>query len=224
VYDPLTFRLTNCTTTRQGFPADQQTVQDLSYTYDPVGNITHIQDDAQDAIFFSNKLVAPSNDYTYDPIYRLTNASGREHLGQNGGGVFVPVPASYNDVPRVHLLQPGDGNAMGTYTEQYVYDAAGNFQQYVHTGADPANPGWTRSYTYNEPSLLEPAKTSNRLTSSTVSGAQPFVEAYAYNSHGNMIRMPQLQSMQSDFKDQLIATQRQAAGRARPPSGPTALS
>ena len=42
-YDPLTFRLVR--------PADRaraaSRLQDLSYTYDPVGNITHIEDDAQ---------------------------------------------------------------------------------------------------------------------------------------------------------------------------------
>ena len=82
-YDPLTFRLTNLTTTRLGFPASEQTVQDLAYTYDPVGNITHIQDDAdiQNVVFFRNRRVEPSNDYTYDAIYRLIQASGREQLG-----------------------------------------------------------------------------------------------------------------------------------------------
>ena len=40
-YDPQTFRLTSLTTTRPGsFAADQQTVQDLAYYYDPVGNVT----------------------------------------------------------------------------------------------------------------------------------------------------------------------------------------
>jgi hypothetical protein len=50
-------------------------VQNLHYTYDPVGNITHIQDDAQQTIYFRNKRVEPSNDYTYDAIYRLIQAS-----------------------------------------------------------------------------------------------------------------------------------------------------
>ena len=36
-YDPETFRLTRLTTTR---PGDTGALQDLSYTYDPVGNIT----------------------------------------------------------------------------------------------------------------------------------------------------------------------------------------
>jgi RHS repeat-associated protein len=211
-YDPLTFRLTNLTTIRPGAPAKQQIVQDLSYTYDPSGNITHIQDraDIQNVVFFRNRRVEPSNDYTYDAIYRLIQASGREQLGLSAGGPLPPTPNGYNDVPRINLSHPGDGNAMGTYTELYQYDAVGNFLKFIHQGANPANPGWTRSYTYNETSLLEPGKVSNRLTSTAVNGSQPLIEPYTYDLHGNMASMPQLQVMQWDFKDALLMTQRQA--------------
>ena len=102
-------------------------IQNLAYTYDPVGNITTIRDNAQQTIFFRNQRVEPSNDYTYDALYRLTQASGREHLGLGGNGAQLPPTAgSYNDAPRVGLASPNDGNAMGTYTERYQYDAAGN--------------------------------------------------------------------------------------------------
>ena len=203
-YDPLTFRLKNLKTTRPGAE-----YQNLHYTYDPVGNITHIRDDAQQTIYFRNKRVEPSASYTYDPIYRLIEATGREHLGQAGG---PPIPHSYDDVPRVGVLHPGDGLAMGTYTESYVYDAVGNFVSMRHRGNEPAHPGWKRTYNYSEASLLEPNKSSNRLTSSTVNTT---LEAFSvggdgYDFHGNMLRMPQLQIMTWDFKDQLQMTQRQA--------------
>lgn len=212
-YDPLTSRLTNIKTTRPGAPANQQIVQALSYTYDPAGNITHIQDDAdiQNEVFFRNQRVEPSSEFTYDASYRLTNAKGREQLGlDNGGQPLPPTVTSYNNVPRVGLLHPGDGKAMGTYSEQYLYDEVGNFLQLVHRGSDPANPGWTRSYTYNETSLLEAGKFSNRLTRSAVGGNQPLSEPYTYDLHGNMTGMPQLQAMRRDFKDQLNMTRRQA--------------
>jgi len=213
-YDPATFRLVRLTTTRQSFASAERVVQDLSYSYDSTGNITHIRDDAdiQNVVFFRNRRVEPSSDYTYDAIYRLIQASGREHLGQSGAGqILPPTPTFYNDFPRVGLLQPGDGNAMGTYSQQYQYDVGGNFVQFIHRGSDPANPGWTRAYTYNEVSLLEPGQTSNRLTRTTVNprGAQPQNENYSYDLHGNITRMPQLQVMDWDFKDQLKMTQRQ---------------
>jgi RHS repeat-associated protein len=211
-YDPETFRLEQITTTRPTFPANQQTVQDLAYSYDPIGNILHIQDDAdiQDVIFFRNVRVEPSADYTYDPIYRLIGASGRELLGLSGGTSLPPTATSYNDIPRAGLLQPGDGNAMGIYSEQYLYDPVGNFLQFIHQGTNPANPGWSRAYTYNEPSLLEPAKMSNRLSQSAISGSSSLVEKYTYDLAGSMTSMPQLQGMAWDFKEELIMTQRQA--------------
>jgi RHS repeat-associated protein len=212
-YDHLTFRMVSLTTTRPGAPGNQQIVQALTYTFDPIGNITHIQDDAdiQNVVFFLNRRVEPSADYTYDPIYRLIQAGGREQLGLNGGAPLPPAPTSYNDVPRIFLtpLQQ-DGNAVGIYNETYSYDPVGNFLSFVHQGSNPANPGWTRSYTYNEASLLETGKVSNRLSSTAVSGSQPLNEPYTYDLHGNMTSMPQLQALQWDFKNQLNMTRRQA--------------
>jgi hypothetical protein len=110
------------------------------------------------------------------------------------------------------LLRPSDGNAMGRYLERYVYDAVGNFLSMQHRGSDPVHPGWTRTYDYNETSQLEPGKRSNRLTITTIGAT---TETYStggdgYDAHGNMLRMPHLQVMQWDFKEQLQMTQRQA--------------
>jgi RHS repeat-associated protein len=188
-------------------------LQNLHYTYDPAGNITDIRDDAQQTIYFRNQRVEPSADYTYDAVYRLIESTGRQHLGQIGG---APIPHSYDDVPRVGWLHPGDGNAMGRYLERYVYDAVGNFLSMQHRGTDPANPGWSRAYTFGEPSSLEPGKQSNRLTSTTIGGTTETYSAAGdgYDAHGSMLRMPHLQVMQWDFRDQLQMTQRQAVNAA----------
>jgi RHS repeat-associated protein len=216
LYDTLTSQLRQLATTRQGVPADQAGVQDLSFTYDPSGNVTHVEDDADihGTIYFRNRRVEPSADFTYDPIFRLTRASGREHLATPGALPPASSATSYNDAARTRLLHPGDGNAMGTYTEQYAYDAAGNITQLIHRGSDAANPGWTRTYTYNETSLLEPASKGNRLTHTTVGNGTPFSEDYAHDAHGNMVAMPQLQAMVWDFRDRPIATTRQAVSAA----------
>src|SRR5262249_11757812 len=121
--------------------------------------ITRIQDDAQQAIYFRNKRVDPSNDYVYDALYRLIEAIGREHLGQAGS----PTSPDGFDGVQTRLPQPGDGNAMGLYLERYIYDTAGNFLAMQHRGTDPDSPGWTRNYAYQETSLIEPGKVSNRL-------------------------------------------------------------
>ncbi|HZR39087.1 MAG TPA: RHS repeat-associated core domain-containing protein, partial [Ktedonobacteraceae bacterium] len=184
-------------------------VQNLSYTYDPTGNITHIQDDAQQTIYFRNRSVEPSADYTYDATYRLIEASGREHLGQiaNGNGQ-VPIALTYNDRPRLGILQADDPNTLGRYLQHYVYDEVGNILQMLHSGTDPSQPGWTRAYTYNEASLLESGKFSNRLTGTQI-GNGPAEPSYTYDLHGNMLNMPHLPLMQWDYRDMVQATTQQ---------------
>jgi hypothetical protein len=218
-YDPLTFRLAGLVTTRPAsFAADQQTVQDLAYAYDPVGNITHIQDDAdtQDVIFFANQRVEPSADYTYDPLYRLISASGREHLGQTGGALNAPSQVTNDDSARMSLPQPGDGQAMGVYTESYSYDALGNILALAHqVGAN----GWTRRYAYAESSRINPAETGNRLSRTSLPGdaaAGPYSAAYAYNEHGSMIAMPHLPAMAWDEDERLRSTTRQVVNAGTP--------
>jgi len=208
-YDPVTFRLTHLQTLR-----GTDALQDLRYTYDSTGNITYIRDDAQQTIFFRNRRVEPSTEYTYDAVYRLIEATGREHLGQTGGIPNAPTaPGAFNTF-HTQLPHPGDGDAMGTHLERYVYDAVGNFLSMQHRGSDPAHPGWTRAYDYNELSLIEPAKQSNRLSDTTIGTAAP--EAYPYDTHGNITRMGHLSLMQWDYRNQLQATAQQVVNIGAP--------
>jgi RHS repeat-associated protein len=214
-YDPQTFRLANLTTSRPGsFGAGQQTVQDLFYYYDPAGNVTRISDDAdtQDVIFFRNQRVDPSAVYGYDAIYRLVSATGREHLGQTGGGLAAPQQVTSDDSFRTGLPQPGDGNAMGTYTETYSYDAAGN----ILTMAHQVGPGgWTRRYSYTEPSQIVATETGNRLSSTSLPGdpaGGPFSGTYTHDQDGNMTAMPHLASLTWDEDDRLRSTARSPGG------------
>lgn len=195
-------------------------LQNLHYTYDPVGNITHIRDNAQQTVYFRNRRVEPSNDYVYDALYRLIQADGREHLGQGvGGQLMAPTaPGGFND-SHTRLVHPGDGNAMGTYTERYVYDGVGNFLQMQHRSNDPAHAGWIRAYTYAETSLTEPGKQSNRLTSTRVgNGAAAVPETYLHDAHGNVLRLPHLggggvgPNMNWDYQDQLLQIDKGGGG------------
>ncbi|MFE2283309.1 SpvB/TcaC N-terminal domain-containing protein [Streptomyces sp. NPDC059443] len=196
-YDPLTSRLASLLSTRPGTE-----LQSLHYTYDPVGNIAYIRDDAQQALFFRNQCVDPHAEYMYDPLYRLTRATGREHLAQG-----IRVPHSPDDALRIRLPHPSDGLATGRYCETYEYDAVGNLQAMRHHDACPGAQSWARTYSYREPSLLQAGSFNNRLTS-TKTGTTP--EPYAYDPHGNMTSMPHLPLMQYDFDDQLRMTQRQS--------------
>lgn len=211
-HDPLTFRLAALTTTRpESFAADRRVTQELAYTYDPAGNVTRIRDsaDIQNVIFFNNRRVEPSADYTYDALYRLIRATGREHLGQNGGVLSAPQQVVHEDSFRAGLLHPGDGNAMGTYTESYTYDAAGNLLRMLHQVSSGA---WTRRYRYAEPSRIDPAETGNRLSATSLPGDPedgPYSGTYGHDAHGNMVRMPHLAEMVWDDRDRLRSTRRQ---------------
>ncbi|EMD29227.1 SpvB/TcaC N-terminal domain-containing protein [Amycolatopsis azurea] len=199
-YDPLTFRMTRLRTRRGA-----ERLQNLTYTFDPVGNVTGLRDDAQQTVFFRNRVVDPSASYTYDAVYRLISATGREHLGQT-------APDS-TDAPRAGLSHPGDGAAMAHYVQRYVYDAVGNILRMAHRAGDA---GWTRDYTYAEPSLLEPGHVSNRLSHTTSDGEVATPPAFGYDEQGNITAMPELPSMRWDPQDRLQATSRQALGNGTP--------
>jgi RHS repeat-associated protein len=236
-YDPLTFRLVHLLTKRNAiaFPNDCPQlpptgcpgcqIQNLHYTYDPVGNITYIRDDAQQTIFFRNKCVEPSAEYTYDAIYRLIEAMGREHEGQ----VTQPY-TTWDDKFRIGLAHQHDGRKMQNYSEVYTYDEVGNILRLDHDvllpNDRPNNGDWVRAYEYEEQSIIEIGKNkkSNRLSRTVVhpNSSRPILELYNYDSHGNMTRMPHLgrhldrdqPNMHWDFKDQLQKVDLDGGGTA----------
>jgi RHS repeat-associated protein len=218
-YDPQTFRLTNLVTNRPNtFATNEQNVQNLAYNYDPVGNVTRIRDtaDTQDVIYFNNQRVDPTGDYTYDPLYRLIRATGREHLGQNGGVPLAPQQVTNDDSFRTGPPQPGDGTAMGNYTETYIYDPVGNVLAMAHQVSSGA---WTRRYTYTEPSQITAAETGNRLSTTSLPGdpvSGRYTATYSYDAHGNMTRMPHLPALAWDEQDRMRSTTRQVVSSGTP--------
>ena len=188
-------------------------MQNLHYTYDPAGNITHIRDDAQQTIYFRNQRVEPSADYTYDAIYRLIEATGREHLGQVGGAADPALRTTTRRASAL-LVTPATATRWARYVERYVYDAVGNFLEMQHRGTDPAHPGWTRAYAYDEASLIEPGKHEQPPEPARPIGgnAETYsrVERTATTPTATCCACRTCRSMQWDFQDQLQMTQRQA--------------
>jgi RHS repeat-associated protein len=94
------------------------------------------------------------------------------------------------------------------------YDPVGNLLRLTHQAAVG---NWTRTYAYNENSLIEPARKSNRLSQTALpTNAGAPAEQYSYDAHGNFTQMPHLPMMQWDFKDQLSASSRQAVNAGQP--------
>lgn len=198
-YDPDTFQLVRLRSTRPkvdfaddcpqpavvGWPGCG--VQDHRITYDPAGNIVHLRDAAQQRIFFANRRVEPDTSYAYDASYQLVRANGREHLGQGDSA------ASAFDAGRVGvLLADGDGTAMGTYTERFSYDRAGNLTETAHASDSPGR-SWTRTHELAEASQLDD-ETGVRAHSNRLSGAAVAAQAetLSYDEHGNVVRMGHL--------------------------------
>jgi RHS repeat-associated protein len=200
-YDKETFRLTHLQTKR----ANDDPLQDLYYTYDPVGNITRIQDKNIPAVFFDNQKVEGISAYTYDPLYRLIEATGREHKAQ----LVFDGQDNWQDLP--FLKECTQGTAMNwrdnPYHQYYRYDEVGNIMQMKHQANLSTYEGnWTRDYEYEAD--------NNRLISTTVNG-----HTYDYThhpQHGYMTGMPHLQVMEWNFKDELkaVAQQRRTDGGA----------
>lgn len=94
----------------------RQRLQEMSYEYDPVGNILRLVDHTQVDSYFDNQRVAAESTYTYDSLYQLTSARGRETAGagQNPG------------LPELNIPSPIDPGRLLNYTEHYEYDAGGN--------------------------------------------------------------------------------------------------
>ncbi len=215
-YDPLTFRLTRLRTTRERREDavaarifhDASLVQDLRYTYDPVGNITRIDDAALRTVFHNGRRVAPAGEYVYDALYRLLSATGREHKAQSALS-FAPPGGNYRDFPFVGAAHPHDLDALRCYRERYEYDSVGNILRMSHR-AEAAD--WERSYDYEEPSLLQPDHFSNRLSrTATGHGPSTLVERYRYDVHGSITMMPHMPLMTWDFRDQFSASSREVA-------------
>lgn len=194
-YDQKTFRLINLLTKQPG-AADTDSIQNLNYIFDPAGNVTFTEDKAQQTYFFKNAVVKPESSFSYDALYQLISASGREHAG-TGSGQPVDSDLPYNPaIPHIN-----DAAAVREYTETYEYDDCGNIKLFDHKASGG---NWKRFYHYEYED--DPANLTNRLKKNSAPGdpeAGPYTAAYTYDTHGNMQSMPHLASLSWNFSDHL---------------------
>lgn len=210
-YDPQTFRLTRLLTLASPADPDAQAVQQLSYAYDPVGNITTARDEAQATRFFQNAVVEAGGEYEYDALYQLVRATGREHAG-----LAAEAQPTAQEVPFVpQLPHANNATAVRGYIETYQYDVLGNMLELRHA----AGPGgsFTRRYQYQY--QLDPASPSNRLAATTRATDAPgaFSDLYPTDQldpHGNLTSLPHLPGLVWNYLDQLAEADLGGGGRA----------
>ncbi len=171
-YEADTFRLSTLESTRSG---DSKVLQDLAFTYDPVGNIRAIENAADDTVFFDNVAVSPNQAFTYDGYYRLKTATGREKLSRG---------QPYNGDPASGTLRDAY-TAVALYEQRYAYDAVGNITEMRHLVGGSTD--WVRTYTYEEDGSGDPV--SNRLVDTTESVG---TVSYQHDDRGNVVFLPHL--------------------------------
>lgn len=133
-YEATTLRLINILS-QSGTAPSAKVWQNISYVYDPVGNITWISDSSIDVIFNKNQKVDPVLLYQYDSLYRLTQGQGRQHPGIAGNTYCNNIADGDFMQSKFSQTPINNAQAIEKYTENYFYDDAGNFIKKQHIAA-----------------------------------------------------------------------------------------
>ncbi|GIJ51366.1 hypothetical protein Val02_82520 [Virgisporangium aliadipatigenens] len=206
-YDPQTFRPVRTRTERFTAPAPATyrptgaPVQDIGYVHDLAGNVVAVRERTPgsgipgnpDALGVTDPVLraliaggdALDRRFGYDPIYRLVNATGREHQAPPPGG-------PWNDQPR-----GTDPTRAQAYSESYEYDTLGSLTRLAHRSAG----GFDRRYTLDGG--------SNRLNRLTVGGTG---YDYAYDPNGNLVAETTTRRFAWNHLDQLATFETRTPG------------
>ena len=203
LHDPSTFRLTRLRAEPASAPVGQVTwtgtrnpqnvLQDYGYDYDLAGNLLTLRDRTPGSglPLGADLARSPGPDaldrtFSYDPLYRLHDATGRE--------TALPPNPPWLDTPAgtdITKAQP--------YTETYDYDLADNLLTLRHA----SNTGYTRTCT--------PAPGSNRIETLTIYGGRL---AYTHDPAGNLTSEGDIRRFEWDHANRLATFRIQTGGQA----------
>ncbi|MBL8614694.1 MAG: RHS repeat-associated core domain-containing protein, partial [Deltaproteobacteria bacterium] len=160
--------------------ADSAILQDLQDSRDHLGNVIEIDDEAQQTRWFDNAQVSPERLYTYDPLYRLSSATGREKVGLAQAGV-LPFP--------VELLPHGGAanTVLRRTTQGDVDDAAGNLTETVHVAGGSVV--WRRRAQVAAGNNQVLASSAG-LTGDDIDDPTTWISLYSHDRGGNMLVLP----------------------------------
>ena len=152
-------------------------LQDLRYTYDPVGNVLSIEDAALPIRYFANQRIEPISHYWYDTLYRLIEATGWE------AGIVRHGPSS---------AAAADPAMSGNYRQTYRYDAGNNLLELTHVG--PQNHGHR---------LVAEARSNRCLP--VRDGIEPGEDDFrsGFDANGNLLSLQPGQALTWDLRNQL---------------------
>ncbi|PAA08751.1 RHS repeat-associated core domain-containing protein [Pseudomonas fragi] len=157
-------------------------LQDLAYTYDRVGNMTRVVDGAQPTTWASNSIIEASSVFTYDTLYQLVKATGRENARHSGGA----------NAPAAVLFDTTDTQLWRNYTRHYQYDAGANLVQMQHLPS--AGQGYTQRMSVSE--------TSNR--SQLAEPGSLLASGEGFDACGNQLALVRGQALEWNVRNQLL--------------------
>lgn len=183
-YDPQTLRLLRLRSGRYSQSAELRylftgvPMQECTYQFDLVGNILSIHDRTPGSGIINTLLGPDALDriFTYDGLYRLRSATGREC-------------DRLSNTPWIDTPHCQDLTQTRSYTEAYEYDFADNLQQLKHLSNGS---GFTRDFGI--------APGNNRLQNLTTGTV---VIDYEYDANGNMVREFTSRHFEWDYADRM---------------------
>lgn len=187
-YDIWTYAVTKIQTRKASKAGANDFLQNDHYTYDPVGNVLQKDDGTQAVQFHRQAKVTPSNQYTYDTLYRLIEAEGRQRVQE--------AAHCGNNIPQKHHAH--DLRAVETYLETFTYDHGGN----LLTLRRNANGNSAGSYS----NQLVVSNTSNRAVSSDLQTGLESEDVDRYfDEAGNQLETGTALELQWNYRNNIAA-------------------
>ncbi|MBK9949295.1 MAG: hypothetical protein IPP12_19230 [Nitrospira sp.] len=182
-------------TRRTTIASDGGLLRDLELSYDAVGNVLGITDAGQQIRYFRNAVVSPDRSLTYDALYRLRTATGRE--------AAVPTIAPGRFDPPIHPVpDENDRTAVRRYRDLYDYDLSGNLTQQEHQAGSEGS--WTTHY--------EIDTASDRIASLRARDGTAIPGFFLYDAAGNTTTMGGLRGMRWNEDEQLAQIDLEGGG------------
>jgi RHS repeat-associated protein len=164
----------------------EPTLQHVNYTYDPVGNVTRLRDYTHQTVFCDQQTVGDLCDYTCDAIYRLIEATGKQHPGIT----LDTHVTGFKQTLYLPLCQPQTENEfikLQSYRETYSYDDSNNLTDIEHF-APETELAWSRK--------IDIAPDSNRAYPQDSPDT-------AYDANGNMLALANLKPIKWNYRNMM---------------------
>lgn len=200
LYDNRTFLLKRTRTssyiqTDWTFADNAGVKEDKIFAFDLMGNILQTHDKCTDCGLSATPDELTRN-FSYDPLYRLLNATGRESDTQSSSVIW-------NDAPTAQVPNAQNSRA---YTQAFQYDKLGNILKKIHTATGNS---FTRRYNYQSG--------ANKLTDIDNNQSVPTVIAdFTYDTVGNQTMCQTERRYEWDYGNRLKAFYNQTGTGVEP--------